>query len=127
MDRSWMYNIDRLINGNIVNPDFERQLLEFITFALSKPRFADRKNIRCPCNRPKCRNTTFRDPETVKVHVITEGFVPYYYNWVHHGEPRFSLTGYYNHMTGSNTPVPDYAYDLHGNNHESDEVDAVGP
>ncbi|KAK8626267.1 hypothetical protein V6N13_133918 [Hibiscus sabdariffa] len=57
----------------------------------------------------------------VKVHVITKGFVLHYYNWVHHGEPCFSLIGYYNHMTGSNTQVPEYAYDLCGNNHESSE------
>ncbi|GMI89086.1 hypothetical protein HRI_002577900 [Hibiscus trionum] len=126
MDRSWMYNIDRLINGHIVNLDFERPLLEFIAFALSKPRLADRRNIRCPCNRPKCRNTTFRDLEIVKVNVITEGFVPHYCNWVHHGEPRFSLTSYYNRMTGSNTLVPDDAYDPHDNNRESGEIDVVG-
>ncbi|KAE8669596.1 hypothetical protein F3Y22_tig00112230pilonHSYRG00175 [Hibiscus syriacus] len=100
MDRSWMYNIDRLINGHIINPDFERPLLEFITFAL----------------------------KTVKVHVITEGFIPHYHNWVHHGEPRFSYTGYYNHMTDFNTLAPEDAYDLCSSNHESnDEVDVVGP
>ncbi|KAK8625025.1 hypothetical protein V6N13_089907 [Hibiscus sabdariffa] len=126
MDRSWMYNIDRLLDGHIINPDFERPLLEFITFASSNPRFANRGNIRCPCNRPKCRNKSFQDPETVKVHVITEGFVPHYYKWVHHGEPRFSLTGDYNHMTGYNTQVPEYAYDPCGNNHESSEVNVVG-
>ncbi|KAL4360851.1 hypothetical protein GQ457_04G005670 [Hibiscus cannabinus] len=126
MDRSWMYNIDRLIDGHIINPDFERPLLEFITFASSNPRFANRGNIRCPCNRPKCRNKSFQDPETIKVHGITEGFVPHYYNWVHHGEPRFSLTGYYNHMVGSNTQVPEYEYDPCGNNHESSEVNVVG-
>ncbi|GMJ05685.1 hypothetical protein HRI_004237700 [Hibiscus trionum] len=132
MDRSWMYNIDRLIMGHIINPDFERPLLEFITFALSKPRFTDRGNIRCPCNRPKCRNKSFQDPETVKIHVITEGFVPHYYNWVHHGEPRFSLTGqsqydYCNHMAGSSTAAPEYAYDPCGNHHEPPEIDVSGP
>ncbi|GMJ03820.1 hypothetical protein HRI_004051200 [Hibiscus trionum] len=130
MDQSWMYNIDRPIKGNIINPNFERSLLEFITFALSKPRFTDGGNIRCPYNRPKCRNKSFQDLETIKVHAITEGFVLHYYNWVHHGEPRFSLTGqsqydYYNHMEGSSTAVLEYAYDLCGNNHKPPEKDML--
>ncbi|KAK9011941.1 hypothetical protein V6N11_040012 [Hibiscus sabdariffa] len=30
-------------------------------------------------------------------------------------------------MAGSNTPVPEYAYDSCSNNHESSEVNVVGP
>ncbi|KAE8732724.1 hypothetical protein F3Y22_tig00001777pilonHSYRG00014 [Hibiscus syriacus] len=101
-------------------------MLKFITFMLSKPRFTDRGNIRFSCNRPNCRDKSLRDPETVKVHVITEGFVLLYHNWVHHGEPFF-YTGYYNHIMDFNTPVPEDAYDLCGSNHESNEVDVVGP
>ena len=46
----------------------------------------DGNKIKCPCNQRKCRNTAFRDQETVTSHLLTKGFVPGYYEWTLHGE-----------------------------------------
>jgi hypothetical protein len=41
--------------------------------------------IRCPCVR--CKNQNFQNEDDVCKHLLTRGFLPYYENWIVHGEP----------------------------------------
>ena len=82
-NRSWMYS--RLING-LLNPDFLVGLEEFIEFACSKPKWMDGNKIKCPCNLTKCRNRSYHQIDTVKYHLMKNGFIPGYYVWARQGE-----------------------------------------
>jgi len=83
-DRQWMY-IRRKEDG-YVSTEFIKGVEEFVNFAKSQPKWMDGNKIKCPCNQRKCRNTVFRDQETVTSHLLTKGFVPGYYEWTLHGE-----------------------------------------
>ncbi|XP_050238000.1 uncharacterized protein LOC126687481 [Mercurialis annua] len=82
-DRSWMYI--RHSNGLLAEGFFDK-VEEFVEFALRHPECKSGAKIKCPCSRRKCRNTNYRDPEDVKLHVLQSGFVEDYQVWVHHGE-----------------------------------------
>lgn len=88
-DRQWMYT--RLENGWI-RPEFITGIEQFVAFAKMHPECMDGEKIRCPCNRRKCQNRVYLDEDTVKVHIGTNGFVPDYYRWYHHGEPYIPLS-----------------------------------
>ena len=82
-NRSWMYS--RLING-LLNPEFLVGLEEFIEFACSKPEWMDGNKIKCPCTLTKCRNRSYHQIDTVKYHLMKNGFIPGYYVWARQGE-----------------------------------------
>ncbi|XP_052181209.1 uncharacterized protein LOC127794273 [Diospyros lotus] len=69
-----------------VSTEFIKGVEKFVNFAKSQPEWMDGNKIKCPCNQPKCRNTAFRDQDTVTSHLLTKGFVPGYYEWTLHGE-----------------------------------------
>ncbi|XP_039122129.1 uncharacterized protein LOC120258759 [Dioscorea cayenensis subsp. rotundata] len=83
-ERNWMYA--RLKDG-FLNPDFLRGINGFIEFARMHPECMDGIKIKCPCNHRKCQNRAFWDENTVRYHLMKYGFVSYYYQWIHHGEP----------------------------------------
>ncbi|XP_050231431.1 uncharacterized protein LOC126680355 [Mercurialis annua] len=83
-DRSWMY---RRLTGGLLHPGFYEHVEEFVNFALRHPGcMSGGVQIKCPCSQKKCRNTSYRDVETVKLHILKKGFVQGYHVWVFHGE-----------------------------------------
>ncbi|XP_055962422.1 uncharacterized protein LOC126686600 [Mercurialis annua] len=82
-DRSWMY---RRLQGGLLYPGFEERVQEFVNFALRHPACMSGPDIKCPCPRVGCKNTSYRDVETVKLHILQKGFVKDYQVWVFHGE-----------------------------------------
>ena len=82
-NRSWMYS--RLING-LSNLEFLVNLEKFIEFTCSKLEWIDSNEIKCPCTLAKCRNRSYHQIDTVKYHLIKNGFIPGYYVWARQGE-----------------------------------------
>ncbi|XP_055960661.1 uncharacterized protein LOC126668629 [Mercurialis annua] len=82
-DRSWMY---RRLQGGLLYPGFTERVQEFVNFALRHPTCMSGPEIKCPCPRTRCKNTSYRDVETVKLHILQKGFVADYQVWVFHGE-----------------------------------------
>ncbi|XP_055962306.1 uncharacterized protein LOC130015687 [Mercurialis annua] len=83
-DRSWMY-IGRLVRG-LLTEGYISNVREFLNFALQHPECMSGAQIKCPCPKPKCRNTAFRTVDEVEFHLYTDGFVSNYHVWAHHGE-----------------------------------------
>lgn len=79
--REWIYR--QMWNDNLTT-DFVRGLDTFIEYACSQPNYMNGKDIKCPCITCKCK--PFRNPNLVKLHLLKDGFMPRYYNWVFHGE-----------------------------------------
>ena len=77
-NRSWMYS--RLING-LLNPEFLVGSEKFIEFECSKPKWMDGNKIKCPCTLTKCRNRSYHQIDTVKYHLMKNGFILGYYVW----------------------------------------------
>ncbi|KAL6513191.1 hypothetical protein OROGR_020677 [Orobanche gracilis] len=46
--------------------------------------------IKCPCTASKCKNQRFLDTESVKEHLVRNGFVPNYEVWIFHGETNLT-------------------------------------
>ncbi|XP_050207676.1 uncharacterized protein LOC126657093 [Mercurialis annua] len=82
-DRSWMY---RRLQGRLLYPGFTERVQEFVNFALRHPACMSGPQIKCPCPKTRCKNTGYRDVETVKLHILQKGFVADYQVWVFHGE-----------------------------------------
>ena len=82
-DRAWMYQ--RLDNKRFLNPIFLDGLENFMQYVISQPSSMNDTNIKCPCS--KCKNCRFWNAETVKIHLMSKGFVRDYYEWNRHGEP----------------------------------------
>ena len=82
-NQSWMYS--RLING-LLNLEFLVGLEEFIEFACSKPEWMDGNKIKYPCTLTKCLNHSYHQIDTVKYHLMKNGFIPGYYVWARHEE-----------------------------------------
>ncbi|XP_050222376.1 uncharacterized protein LOC126672469 [Mercurialis annua] len=83
-DRSWMY---RRLHGGLLYPGFTpSRVQEFVNFALRHPACMSGPQIKCPCPKTRCKNTSYRDVETVKLHILQKGFVADYQVWVFHGE-----------------------------------------
>ncbi|KAK1369205.1 hypothetical protein POM88_035297 [Heracleum sosnowskyi] len=83
-DRAWMYQ--RKDKRGCLNPVFLKGLDNFIQYVISRPSSYNGTNIQCPCS--KCRNFGgFWNAETVKLHLMKNGFVSDYYVWSRHGEP----------------------------------------
>ena len=74
------------LNEGLLNPEFLRGINDFLEFAKMHPECMDGIKIKCPCNRNKCQNRAFLEENTVRYHLMKHGFVPYYYQWVLHGE-----------------------------------------
>ncbi|KAK1402955.1 hypothetical protein POM88_002560 [Heracleum sosnowskyi] len=85
-DRGWMYQ--RKVKGYL-NPAFVKGLENFMQHVISLPSSFNGTNIQCPCS--KCRHIGgFWDAETVKLHLLKNGFVSDYYVWSRHGESYIS-------------------------------------
>ncbi|KAK1354706.1 hypothetical protein POM88_047962 [Heracleum sosnowskyi] len=83
-DRAWMYQ--RKDKRGSLNPVFLKGLDNFMQYVISRPSSYNGTNIQCPCS--KCRNFGgFWNAETVKLHLMKNGFVSDYYVWSRHGEP----------------------------------------
>lgn len=77
VNKAWMYS--RLENV-FISEEYMNGVEEFVNFTKRHPECIDVDKLRCPCNQRKCRNTTFRDEDIVKVHLGKYGFVQNYYN-----------------------------------------------
>ena len=80
-DRRWTYS--RLKDG-LLNEEFLHGLDEFIDFAKRHPECIDGDKLKCPCNAKKCQNRNYVDENTVRYHLMKNGFVPFYYRWILH-------------------------------------------
>ncbi|XP_021775780.1 uncharacterized protein LOC110739640 [Chenopodium quinoa] len=80
-ERSWMY--ERMI-GQSINPDFVKEVDEFIQYVTDHPESSNSNEVRCPC--VKCKNKRLWNADTVKIHMYGKGFIPNYYKWMCHGE-----------------------------------------
>ncbi|XP_021762951.1 uncharacterized protein LOC110727678 [Chenopodium quinoa] len=78
---SWMY--ERKV-GNSINPEFLKGVDEFLKYVEDHPESSNPNEVRCPCF--KCKNKRLWDPDTVKLHLYRNGFLPNYYEWMCHGE-----------------------------------------
>ncbi|KAL6548500.1 hypothetical protein OROGR_008921 [Orobanche gracilis] len=85
--RGWMYS--RMANGYFQLSYF-KEVENFIEFATSQPRFINVGKIKCPCTAAKCKNQRFLDTESVKEHLVRNGFVPNYEVWIFHGETNLT-------------------------------------
>ncbi|CAN6676733.1 unnamed protein product [Malus baccata var. baccata] len=92
MDKSWIDLNDRS------SDQFNYGLEHFLEFAFDNNKGHTR--IYCPCK--KCYNRYFVTREVAKAHIIVDGFMPNYRNWIHHGETNQPL--YSEQGIGNNTP-----------------------
>ncbi|XP_050213117.1 uncharacterized protein LOC126664651 [Mercurialis annua] len=82
-DRSLMY---RRLQGGLLYPGFDERVQEFVNFALRHPACMSGPELKCPCPRTGCKNTSYQNVETVKLHILQKGFVKDYQVWLFHGE-----------------------------------------
>ncbi|XP_055960094.1 uncharacterized protein LOC126661596 [Mercurialis annua] len=75
----------RLVRG-LLTEGYISNVREFLNFAVQHPECMSGPEIKCPCLKPKCRNTAFRTVDEVEFHLYTDGFVSNYHVWTHHGE-----------------------------------------
>lgn len=98
IDKSWMNK------GNTKHEhcqsEFQKGLNQFLDFASRHS-----SELQCPCL--KCENKCFYDRETIRWHVIKNGFLRYYTTWVYHGECLLT-------NNTKNWRVDRSANDLHG-------------
>src|SRR6185312_4373770 len=79
MDRAWMYN------ANMLDAYFHGELDKFIKVAENHARMENTVLIHCPCK--VCGNLkVFRDPTTIRLHMIVSGFVKDYTIWKKYDE-----------------------------------------
>ncbi|KAK1362528.1 hypothetical protein POM88_047002 [Heracleum sosnowskyi] len=104
-NRSWMY--ERKDSAGFLSNVFITGLEEFMQHAIAQPSSLNGTNIQCPCS--KCKNKRHWDADTVKLHLLKNGFIPGYYMWDRHGEPYIaresvgqSSTSHPNHSEGRN-------------------------
>ena len=108
----------RLING-FLNPKFLVGLEEFIEFACSKLEWMDSNKIKCPCTLTKCRNRSYHQIDTVKYHLMKNGFILGYYVWARQGEMEpYSI---------QNSSDAQPAFESIENAYHSMVMDSVGP
>ncbi|CAN6720458.1 unnamed protein product [Malus baccata var. baccata] len=92
MDKSW-------IDLNDMSFDqFNYGLEHFLEFAFDNNKCHTR--IYCPCK--KCYNWYFVTREVARAHIIVDGFMPNYRNWIHHGDTNQPL--YSEQGIGNNIP-----------------------
>ena len=101
-DRLWMYE-GRVING-LLSSEFINYVEQFIAFATSHPECMSGGKIKCPCMKFRCRNQNFHELNTVRFHILKNGFVPDYWDWIYHGEQRMV----FNVDTTANTFSPNH-------------------
>ncbi|XP_063940027.1 uncharacterized protein LOC108193726 isoform X2 [Daucus carota subsp. sativus] len=82
-NRSWMY--ERIDDRGFLNALFNSGVEEFMNYAISQPTSMGGTSIQCPCS--KCKNRKYWNGDTVKLHLLKNGFVKDYYVWSRHGEP----------------------------------------
>jgi len=71
-------------NRGGLKESFVNGVEEFAIKACQQQTYLNENKLRCPCN--KCHCTKTFSIEMVKVHLFKNGFIPYYYVWIHHGE-----------------------------------------
>ncbi|XP_055961044.1 uncharacterized protein LOC126672804 [Mercurialis annua] len=71
-DRSWMYKSHT--NG-LLTTGYKEHVKEFVQFALRHPACMSGVQIKCPCPKRGCRNTSYRDVDEVEFHLLKNGFV----------------------------------------------------
>ncbi|PHU21567.1 hypothetical protein BC332_06674 [Capsicum chinense] len=82
LECGWMY--DRLDGRGAINSRFITGVNNFILFACSQQNYMSCNNIRCPCK--KGRNIKYNEVETLRYHLLHDGFVKDYFVWKHQGE-----------------------------------------
>ncbi|XP_050207513.1 uncharacterized protein LOC126656931 [Mercurialis annua] len=82
-DRSLMY---RSHTNGLLTTWYKEHVKEFVRFALRHPACMSGVQIKCPCPKRGCRNTSYRDVDEVEFHLLKNGFVKGYQVWVFHGE-----------------------------------------
>ncbi|KAM3323584.1 hypothetical protein P3S67_004735 [Capsicum chacoense] len=82
LERGWMY--DRLNGRGDINSRFVTGVNNFIQFACSQQNCMSGNNIRCLCK--KYLNIKYKDVETIRYHLLHDGFVKDYFVWKHHGK-----------------------------------------
>lgn len=113
-DRSWMYTNRYARNGQLSH-EYIMGLVGFMNVAKNHSLAIGMIGVRCPCKR--CRNGCVYDSDTVECHLISNGFVENYNNWVYHGENCYASQNYaipqnvvYDGDVESYSPVPDNRY-----------------
>ena len=76
MDKSWM-------NLRWTDPTYLQRVMDFIKFSC-KNVHNEETEIVCPCK--KCRNVKLVNIDSVKEHLVVEGFYPGYTRWFLHGK-----------------------------------------
>ncbi|XP_050211563.1 uncharacterized protein LOC126661740 [Mercurialis annua] len=94
-DRSWMY---RSHTNGLLTTGYKEHVKEFVRFALRHPTCMTGVQIKCPCPKRGCRNTSYRDVDVVEFHLLKNGFVKGYqlpeqdveFNYENEGPSKFS-------------------------------------
>ena len=79
----WMYDRCYANRGGL-KESFVNGVEEFAIKACQQQTYLNENKLRCTCN--KCHCTKIFSIEMVKVHLFKNGFMPYYYVWIYHGE-----------------------------------------
>ncbi|PHT52637.1 hypothetical protein CQW23_07099 [Capsicum baccatum] len=82
LERGWTYA--RLDGRGSKNSRFVTGMNNFIQYACSQQNCMSVNSARCPCK--KCRNIKYKDVETVRYHILHDGFVKDYFVWKHQRE-----------------------------------------
>jgi hypothetical protein len=81
-NRQWMYD-GRTSQFNFTD-EWEENTRQFVEKAFDIP--TKPKSIFCPCN--KCGNNRRLSREEVSLHLLKNGFTPFYHVWSFHGEQK---------------------------------------
>ena len=81
-DKRWMYAYKT--KPARCHPRFVAGVNFFIDYARERLGVQGNGLMRCPCR--KCENGQNLDCETIKTHIVLEGFFPLYESWSYHGE-----------------------------------------
>jgi Transposase family tnp2/Domain of unknown function (DUF4218)/Transposase-associated domain len=124
-DRSWMYQ--RFIDG-FRNPAFGAEIEGFINFALAHDSTErDGDKLKCPCSHVKCRCSSYRSIDDIKLHIWKNGFVSDYYVWSHHGEEDIISSSENIEVGGSSNAFVDMVQDVAGPNFDVNDFELEEP
>ncbi|XP_057993073.1 uncharacterized protein LOC131174052 [Hevea brasiliensis] len=114
----------RLKDG-LLTSEFIEGIEQFITFAKQHPEWMDGDKLKCPCNHRNCQNRNYADENTIRLHLMKHGFMPYYYKWILHGEPHISNINSQNINVMIEEPVQEVDSST-SNTYEQMVMDAAG-
>ncbi|PHT49831.1 hypothetical protein CQW23_09578 [Capsicum baccatum] len=119
LERGWMY--DRLDDRGAINSRFVTGVNKFIQFACSQQNCMSGNNIRCL--RKKCHNIKYKNVETVRYHLLHDGFGKDYFVWKHQG--KIDVIG---EISFGNDLINGFQLELgYDNLYQQIILDAVGP